>query len=389
VAHPLSAFRDPRVNLVRCIVAPSLVTDGDLMSQEDEGQCTCGMELGKKLAAIEHLLGSASGVSDGQTLTIDLRSQSPWSRAAKPKRFELELTYGPMDKGSLKVTVDEHGRRFRIGQGTIASKERPLAWLQPDVEHCQLLRMLADLQSAAEAAAPWLIELALRVRRLLECAELPKPLAPGLRDALRVTPALPQGPGLEPVLALATLVDRSAERWFAGLGGLTAAELEQRLAKVDRAGKEEPAVARRQAEELVEIVPGHADAHARLGWILTTHYVDHHLTQGAEHLERALAIDPGHRDAPQWLGDALFRIGDVARARQFYERALKSGGGDPLLTLFGLAQVEEAAREWAAAASLYIRASRKTTDPRLKQVLELSAERVGRAPSPTLPRTAV
>lgn len=343
-----------------------------LPHEEPESQCTCGMELGKKLDAIEHLVSSAKACGgEGQEIKVDLRSTLPWGRG-KASYFELELTYGAMDPGALKVQVDDKAGKFKVG-----GEEKDLAWLQPEIEHRQLLRMLGDALAKAEARGA--TELAAAVRRLQEAAGKVKPLDPGMRESMRLSALVPEGDDVGALKALCSLIDRSSERWFVPLAGLTPHELEERFAKVGRSMySSDFANARRQLLEMVKLLPENADAHGRLGALLVTAFADHRLAEGIEHLEKALSIAPAHRSAGQDLADALFRKGDLDRARQLYQKALEATGIDSPQCLFGLGQIDELAGNLDGAYSYYVRAARKASDARLKQVLELCAARVER-----------
>ncbi|MGC4123228.1 MAG: tetratricopeptide repeat protein [Myxococcales bacterium] len=341
-----------------------------LPHEEPESQCTCGMELGKKLDAIEHLVSAAKACGgEGQEVKVDLRSSLPWGRG-KASYFELELTYGAMDSGALKVQVDDKARKFKIG-----GEEKDLAYLQPEIEHRQLVRMLGDALVKAEARS--LGALVAAIQRLQEAAGKVKPLDPASRESMRLSPLVPEGEDHAALRGLCGLIDRSSERWFVPLAGLTPHELEERFAKVGRSmySSDYPN-ARRQLEELVKLLPENADAHGRLGALLATAFADHRLAQGIEHLEKALAVAPAHRSAGQDLADALFRKGDLDRARQLYQKALEAAGVDSPQCLFGLAQIDELAGNYDGAYSYYVRAARKASDVRLRQLLELCASRV-------------
>ncbi|HEY3451043.1 MAG TPA: tetratricopeptide repeat protein [Myxococcales bacterium] len=344
-----------------------------LPQEEAELQCTCGMELGKKLDAIEHLVATAKACGgDGKEIKVDLRSSLPWGRGGKASYFELELIYGAQDEGSLKVQVDDKARKFRIGD-----EEKDLAWLQPEIEHRQLLRMLGDALTNAQAKGA--MTLATAIRRLQEAAGTVKPLDPASREAMRLTPLAPEGEEAAGLRALCGLIDRSAERWFVPLAGLTPHELEERFAKVGRSMYSSDLTnARRQLEELVKLLPENADARGRLGALLATAFADHRLSEGIANLEKALALAPAHRSAGQDLADALFRNGNLDRSRQLYQKALETTGVDSPQCLFGLGQIDELAGNLDGAYSFYVRAARKASDVRLRQVLELCASRVER-----------
>ncbi|MCC6808099.1 MAG: hypothetical protein IT381_11795 [Deltaproteobacteria bacterium] len=340
----------------------------------DEEKCTCGMQLGKKLAAVEHLISQSPRlVGAGQTINIDLRSSSPWSM--QHTYIEFKSTYGLEDKRGVDVRLDAGGERF-----TIDGKDGAMRGLQAAIEQRHLVHMIEDAQQAYETAnvdAKWLQE---ALAAMKKAGDGQKPLDPSLRDAWRL---LPRATGLREKASglydLLVRIDRSVERWFVPFSGLSSAEIEERLSHAEQAERKgEVETALHELEDLVDIAPEHGGAQHALGWLLVTRYPETRIGQAQKALEKAVQLAPTKAAAHHCLGDVHFTRGELAQAKLSYHRALELGREALSLSLFGLGQVAELENDWQAARGFYVRAARAETQPEARRIIDLSATRLER-----------
>lgn len=342
----------------------------------DEGQCTCGMELGKKLKLVEHLISqNPKLVGDGQTVNIDLRSSSPWS--SQHTYIEFKSTYGAEDRRGIDVRLDAGALRF-----TIDGKEGPMRELQATLEHKHLVHMIEDAQKHYDAQSSsldsaWLKDV---LEAMKKASEAQKPLDPNVREAWRL---LPRAGGLrEKASALYDLlarIDSSVERWFVPFSGLVANEVEEQLRlALDAEKKGEIEEARRQLEDIVELAPGHGGAQHAFGSLLVTHYPETRIAQAQKALEKAVQITPTHASAHQHLADVHFFKGDLPAAKKSYQHAVELGRDALARSLFGLGQCAELESDWQAAKGYYVRAARAENDPAARRIIDLSAVRIDR-----------
>ncbi len=346
----------------------------------DEGQCTCGMELGKKLSMIEHLITTnPTLVGEGKSIDIDLRSSSPWSM--QHTYIEFKSTYGAEDKRGVRVRLDAGAARFTLESEGAESKEGPMRELQATLEQRHLAHMLEDAerQYAAQSNldAAWLKEALSAMRK---AADAQKPLDPALREGWRMFPrsaALRDvAPGLYDLLVR---VDSSVERWFVPYSGLTASEIDERLSQAqeaERRGEIEGAL--RELEDIVELAPSHGGAQHALGALLVSHYPETRLGQARRALERAVQLVPTKAAAHQHLGDVHFIGGDLALAKRAYQHAVELGREALCGSLFGLGQIAELEQDWQAAKTYYVRAARAEADPAARRIIDFSAVRIER-----------
>jgi len=328
------------------------------------------MELGKKLAAVEHLLSGSPKLvgAEGKTLHIDLRSSSPWAPSGSNPYFELATSYGSFDNRGVTVTVDTAGKEF-----TMEGRKAPLSQLQSELEQRHLVHMIEDLLVLArEKAAGLLVE---ALSAMLTSAPHPKPLPAEQRTRFAV---LAGGLG-DAAMHLAEKIEISAERWFEALGGLTRSEIDARLDKVQAFfDRGDHLAAREQLEELVDVVPDHARVQHMYGSLLLTEFGDTQLERAGKHLERAVKLDPKNAATRQCLGDVHFVHGDMKLAREHYEHALDLSSGGSYLALFGLGQVTELEGDYSRARSFFVRAARQAPTADVRRLIDLSDARVAR-----------
>jgi tetratricopeptide (TPR) repeat protein len=327
-------------------------------------ECTCGMELGKKLAAVEHLISSSPRlVGEGKTLNIDLRSSTPW--AMEHTYISFNSTYGASDKRGVEVSLDPAGRQY-----TIDGKQGPLRELQSVLEARHLAHMIEDARKVYQQDkidAAWVDEALSAMQKV----STDRPLDPSLREAWRFLPRAQvlreRASGLYDLLLR---IDASLERWFVPYGGLSSSEVEDRLRK---AGTDLV-----ELEDIVELAPTHAAAQHALGALLITQYAETRLPQAAKALEKAVQLEPSRGAAHHDLGDVHFLRGDLPKAKEAYQRASELTRETLALSLFGLGQIAELENDLQAARGYFIRASRAEPDARARRVMDASAARIER-----------
>ncbi len=119
---------------------------------------------------------------------------------------------------------------------------------------------------------------------------------------------------------------------------------------------------RTEAERLfvkaLEIAPDYADAHREVGWLLG----EADPSPRAEyHLRRAAELDPADMWARIYLGNLLWRRGDIEAAVSEFEKAI-SLRPNRSLPLWSLANVYESQEKWEKAQELYERAVKVEPD---------------------------
>ncbi|MEO7151610.1 MAG: tetratricopeptide repeat protein [Burkholderiaceae bacterium] len=76
---------------------------------------------------------------------------------------------------------------------------------------------------------------------------------------------------------------------------------------------DDPAAALRRLEQVLKRFPDNADVHNELGF---AHRRLKNLDQAFVHYRRALAINPQHRAAHEYIGEAFLMVGDVPAAER-------------------------------------------------------------------------
>ncbi|HSN55664.1 MAG TPA: tetratricopeptide repeat protein, partial [Candidatus Sulfomarinibacteraceae bacterium] len=319
------------------------------------------------------LLGSAVSFSKGCYRGQETVAKVASHRGAVRAPVLLEVPDGLGDGADLVGRTFGVGERARAGRALGAAHHDGTSWLQLSL-HRELRVAGRQLECAFDGGTvvrgtvralpllrpPTLEEMAERLTtaasaafaedrpdRALELLDRALAIRPAFADAVEASgvilgrlgrhdEAIARMHRLLEVDPTSVMAHSNLSLFYNRLGDIEAAERHLALATRASFGGAAPALddeARRQAEraeadrrrraelfrQVLEVDPDDALAHFGLGELAAE---EGRLGEAADHLERALAAEPGHAAAMLALGAVAERLGDADRARSVYERGV-------------------------------------------------------------------